>query len=132
MVFDWQDSHVPQFLELYRGSDCLWNPHSRYYSNKVRRGQACRRIAEEFNLPGLTEEDVRKKIRTIRTRYVSEVAKIRRSERSGAGVADVYKPRLFWFSEADAFLRPVLEAKQSTSNLEVSGQYISPILSFIL
>jgi len=48
-----------------------------------------------------------------------------KSEKSGAGLADVYVPRLFWFKKADEYLRGVSEAKNSILNL-VSYNY-SPI-----
>lgn len=74
----------------------------------------------DLNLPGLTVADIKAKIKTIRTRYVAELSKIRNSERSGASVDEVYEPRLFWFKDADVFLRNVCTPKPSSSNLKVS------------
>ena len=69
----------------------------------------------------LTVEDLKSKIKSIRSRYGAELGKIRRSETSGAGVHDVYKPRLFCFAQADPFLRTVTQPRDSSSNLPVSS-----------
>ena len=70
--------------------------------------------------PPLEESHIRAKINSTRTTYRQQLAKIKSSERSGAGVEDVYTPGLQWFKEADAFLRRVCEARSSSSNLDVS------------
>ena len=86
------------------------------------RERALRNMLDDLSLPGLTVPDLKAKIKTVRTRYIAELAKIRTSERSGAGYGDIYRPRLFWFNTADAFLRVVSTPRQSSSNLGVSDQ----------
>ena len=42
-------------------------------------------MVKQLNIPGLTQEDVKLKIKSIRSRYSSELAKVLKSEKSGAG-----------------------------------------------
>jgi hypothetical protein len=55
-----------------------------------------------------------------RTRYSLELAKIRKSEKSGAGSNGLYVPRLFWFKQADSFLRDVCTPKDNSPDMQVS------------
>jgi hypothetical protein len=64
-------------------------------------------MVKQLNNPGLTQEDVKLQIRSISSRYSSELAKVLKSEKSGAGRDDIYVPKLFWFKQADLFLRSV-------------------------
>ncbi|GFG31239.1 hypothetical protein Cfor_06767 [Coptotermes formosanus] len=57
-----------------------------------------------LSFPVLTVEDVKLKIKTIRTRYAAELAKLINSENSGAGLHDMYVPKLFCFKQAHSFL----------------------------
>ena len=60
---------------------------------------------QELNLNNLTVEGMKLKMKSIRTRYSTELVKVRKSEGSGAGTDDIYFTKLFWFAEADSFLR---------------------------
>jgi hypothetical protein len=72
-------------------------------------------MVKELNIPDLTQEDVKLKIKSIRSRYSSELAKVLKSEKSGAGRDDIYIPKLFWFKQADLFLRSVCTPRLSSS-----------------
>jgi hypothetical protein len=61
-------------------------------------------MVKELNIPDLTPEDVKLKIKPIHSRYSSELVKVLKSEKSGAGRDDIYIPKLFWFKQADLFL----------------------------
>jgi len=117
MVFKWRDDYIEPFLDQYRQHECLWNIISDNYKNRERREEAYESMRSALNLPGLSVDDIKTKIKTVRTNYKSELNKIINSEKSGAGLADVYIPRLFWFKKADEYLRGVSVAKNSISNL---------------
>ena len=53
---------------------------------------------QELNFPELTVEGIKLKITTIRTRYAAELAKVIKSEKSSAGLHDIFVPKLFWFT----------------------------------
>jgi len=74
------------FLEIYRNHEYLWNNKSENYHKTNIREKAYKTLHSELNLPHLSVNDIRAKIKTIPTRYSSELAKIRKSEKSGAEV----------------------------------------------
>jgi hypothetical protein len=78
-------------------------------------------MVKQLNIPDLTQEGVKLKIKSIHSRYSSELAKVLKSEKSGAGRDDVYGPKLFWFKQADLFLRSVCTPRLS-STTKVSKQ----------
>lgn len=117
MVFRWRDEHMDAFLDNYRKYECLWNITNDLYKNRVERENAYVQLCNDMQIPELTVADVKNKIKTIRTNYKNELTKILKSEKSGTGRSEIYIPRLFSFNKADAFLRGVCEARESTSNL---------------
>ena len=76
---------------------------------------------KQLNIPDLTQEYVKLKIKSIRSRNSSELAKVFKSEKSGADRDDVYVPKLFWFKNADLVLRSVCTPRLSSST-KVSKQ----------
>jgi hypothetical protein len=52
--------------------------------------KALKELVKQLNIPNLTQEDVKLKIKSIRSRYSSEQAKVLESEKSGAGRDDIY------------------------------------------
>lgn len=118
MSFLWHQTHMAPFLEAYRAHPCLWDAGCSGYGDRNLRDKALAQIVADMNVPDLTIGAVRAKIKSVRSQYGAELQRIKDSERSGTGVADVYKPRLFWFPQADAFLRPSLIPRASSSNLQ--------------
>jgi hypothetical protein len=117
MVFKWRDDHTQLVLDLLSNHECLWNVKSENYSNRNIRDKALEEMVKQLNIPDLTREDVKLKIKSIRSRYSSELAKILKSEKSGAGRDDIYAPKLFWFKQADLFLRSVCTPRLSSTKV---------------
>ncbi|RVE54811.1 hypothetical protein evm_000578 [Chilo suppressalis] len=65
-------------------------------------------------------EELKMKIKNIRTTYNREASKVAKSKKSGAGKDDIYRPQLIWFSVADRFLKPVIEGRNSKDNMKNS------------
>jgi len=107
MSFAWKDEHTETFLEMYRNHECLWNNMSENYHKTNIREKPYKTLHSELNLPQLSVNDISAKIKAVRTRYCSELAKIRKSENSGAGSNDLYVPRLFWFKHSPTFWKLV-------------------------
>ena len=84
-------------LDLLRNQECLWNVKSENYRNRNVRDKALEEMVKQLNTPDLTREDVKLKIKPIRSRNSSELAEVRKSGKSGAGRDDIYVPKLFWF-----------------------------------
>lgn len=117
MAFKWRDYHITKFLELYHAEDCLWNIKCENYKNITLRERSYEKIRVGMDIDSLTLTDIKNKIKSIRTTYKVELNKILKANKSGAGVEDLYKPKLFWFVQADEFLRGVSLPRNSQSNL---------------
>ncbi|VVC86502.1 unnamed protein product, partial [Leptidea sinapis] len=115
----WRDNDVIKFINNYKILENLWNPKHSEYKNKMKREKAYETLRDVMEIEHLTVHDVRNKIKGIRTSYSDELNKIRASRQpEGVGREDErgrgegYVPRLFWFSLADSFLRPVTEHRR--------------------
>lgn len=113
----WSDADMDKFLDIYQEQELLWNPKNELYRNNEARKSALANIIEYMNKPNLTENDLKTKIKNIRTTYKRELTKVLKARKSGAGVDDLYKPVLIWFKKADVFLRVITEARESKTNM---------------
>jgi hypothetical protein len=123
----WNSNEIAKFLEIYETYEILWNIRLYDYSNKNKRESAFQKLMKELRDDGfqdITLEILRKKIKTIKTVYRQELAKVQKSKRSGAGTEDLYKPKLSWYKKADSFLNNVTAMRPSSSTL------VSKIISF--
>jgi hypothetical protein len=82
----WNMEKSKLFVEEYLKHHCLWNTDSTKYRSKVEKTVAYQKLASDFEL---TIEEVKTKIRSLRTTYKQEQNKIISIEN--------YKPRLSWF-----------------------------------
>ncbi|KAJ8913067.1 hypothetical protein NQ315_006568 [Exocentrus adspersus] len=114
--FKWRDNHIIKFLELYQSEECIWNIRREDYKN-IMREKSYEKIRSGMEIESLTINDIKNKIKSIRTTYKVELNKILKANKSGAGTDDLYKPKLFWFAHADVFLGDVSVARESQSNL---------------
>ncbi|KAJ8968715.1 hypothetical protein NQ314_002170 [Rhamnusium bicolor] len=118
MGYKWREAETPLFLNLYKKYECLWNNKSKSYKNKTLRDDALRAFCCDLNIPGLTKHDIKLKIKTIRTRYMAELHKVTKSEKSAVGPDNIYVPNLFWYAQANSFLHEVSILKENISNLD--------------
>jgi hypothetical protein len=113
---------IPLFLEKLELFPALWDKsNDDYCNNNVKMSKYCDLMVElqRCNLEGVELEAVKRKIKLIRTTYLQELNKIKKSKSSGASAEQVYKPRLTWFSAADRILGNTVRNRTSLSNLEV-------------
>jgi hypothetical protein len=94
MVFKRKDDHTPLVLDFMKDRECLWNKKSEHSRNKTGRENALKEIVQELDFPNLTVEDLKLKIKTIRSRYAAELGKVIKSDKSGAGLHDIYVPKI--------------------------------------
>ncbi|XP_069363848.1 uncharacterized protein [Maniola hyperantus] len=92
------------FVSLYREHVCLWDITSEFYKHKGMRQSALQKICEGMQIEGFTVEDVKNKIKSMRSTYYLELDKIKKSSTSGAS-GDVYQPKIKWFAEFNSFIR---------------------------
>lgn len=95
IVFKWRDKYIELFLDQYRQQECLWNISSDSYKNRDTRDKAYESICSALNLSGLSVNNIKTKIKTICTNYKCELNKILKSQKSGAGLTDVFILQLF-------------------------------------
>ncbi|XP_066152782.1 uncharacterized protein [Euwallacea fornicatus] len=111
------DSETLKFLEYYRNEPSLWDPINEGYKKKEARTAAASRIAEALNLPNFTTAHVNNKFKNLRSSYAQELKKISGSAKSGASTGDVYVPKVVWFKQMDAFLKPHVKSRATLSKL---------------
>lgn len=102
-----------KLVQLYREHECLWNMRCQEYKNKQNRTSALQQIRTEIGIEGITIEEIKNKIKSIRNTYYLEVDKIEKSTRSGAG-GNVYIPRVTWFEELNSFIKNVAVRRRTT------------------
>lgn len=115
----WSGGEVINFLNIYRKYPCLWDITCPDYLKRDVKKKSFTELVQELEDSGMPvqEDGLRKKIKVIRDTYRNEVNKIKKSQKSGAGTEDIYKPKLVWFSTADSFWNAVISGRQSSSNL---------------
>ncbi|XP_050388583.1 uncharacterized protein LOC126807798 [Patella vulgata] len=112
-----------EFIETYKSLPALWKIKSDEYSNRDKKADAYKVLLHKYNeqFPGATLEDMKKKLNALRTNFRSELRKMERSAKSGAGTEDLYIPSL-WHFEALLFLRDQETTIPSRSSIIVQVQ----------
>lgn len=128
--FIWNQETTLLLIELYQNHSVLYLSSDPNYKNKVKRLEALQSISNEIIEKSafaasqcLSVEDIKQKIRILRTQYLKELSKIRDQENSGMGTNESYIPKL-WCFDYLAFLKDCNIVTQSVSNLEVSCFFI--------
>ncbi|CAL1291377.1 unnamed protein product [Larinioides sclopetarius] len=106
------DEQTWKFVGLLEEHECLWNNGIAQCRNRQLRDRAVAAIAKNMAIADFTTRDVKLKIKSLRSTYQSEVAKIQRSLRSGTAQEDVYVPTIRWFDLMDSFMKQ----EESTEN----------------
>ena len=114
-----------EFLDLYKDMPALWKIKSPEYSNRIIKNSCYEELVKklkEINNDA-NREMVVKKINTFRTTYRKELKKVRASEKSGAGVEDVYEPTL-WYFPVLSFLEDQEETVPSRSSMVICEEEV--------
>lgn len=113
--FDTVYFNIKEFLLEYEKLPCLWDKHHEHFKDRRERSKSEEILGEKLDIMDL--KTLRRKIRSVRGTYNTEIRKIKMSlETEG----DVYVPKLSWFPIADKFLRVTTEL---SPNIEVSEQW---------
>lgn len=92
--------NIAEFLTEYEKLPCLWDKMHKDFKDRKVRLNAEERLGEQLGIFNL--QALRKKIRSVRGTYNTEIRKIKQSLDSGS---ELYMPKLSWFPWADKFLR---------------------------
>lgn len=109
------DEKTLQLIELYEEESCLWNSELEDYKIREKRVASAERIANTLNIKNFEAKHVMIKFKNLRNSYCQELKKIANSINSQN--VKVYKPKVFWFSKMDSFLRPYLQPSRTTGFL---------------
>lgn len=112
------DDKTLQLIDLYHAEECLWNTNLDDYRNREKRARAADRIARRLDIQNFQSRHVMMKFKNLRNSYCQELKKIANSLNSGYGndALEVYKPKVFWFSKMDSFLRPHLQPSRGSAH----------------
>lgn len=73
----WNREQVKCLIEAVEARECLWNVKSPFYHNQTKRRAAISEISSELHMP---DEDIKKKIHTLRAQYSKERSKMKSSK----------------------------------------------------
>jgi hypothetical protein len=118
----WNDELTYKYVELYKEHECLWNMNSTLYKRKDARQSALEEIVGKMRLENFTTEDAKQKIKRLRATYQQESNKIDKSLSYGAGLEDVYKPSMKWFTLMTKVMKSGV-LKRGTASSQVSTSF---------
>lgn len=110
----WSEESTKKFVELYEQQEVLWNYKLPDYKNKDARRTAEVVLSESCNV---SVQEVKNKIRILRSTYAQERAKVTASKKSRTSPDEIYKPTLIWYSVADRFLSNIMGVRKAYTNL---------------
>ncbi|KAG5885394.1 hypothetical protein JTB14_002791 [Gonioctena quinquepunctata] len=118
----WTTDQAVRLIEPYETHPCLYNAKSKNYHNRNLKAKASTEICDGFKelFPDkpFTEALIKAKIHTLRSQFMSELNKIKKTEASGASPDDIYQPKL-WCYQSLQFLEDTCEiVSEGDSNLE--------------
>ncbi|XP_064082982.1 uncharacterized protein LOC135198998 [Macrobrachium nipponense] len=115
----WSREEIIQLIDLYRQHPCLWNVKSDMYKDRAERVAALTAIAAELRKTcvAITTGDIKRKIETLQNQHRREMQLVENSRKSGAGVDDIYIPRLWCFNDL-SFLNDGGIIRPSLSNID--------------
>ncbi|KNC28880.1 hypothetical protein FF38_02888 [Lucilia cuprina] len=106
------DIDIRQLIHHYKQYDCLWNFNSPDYKNKSSKQEAWSEIANYFQKD---VNEVKRKVKYLRTAYVAEKKKVEASRKSGSNTP--YKPSLFYYKDLN-FLEDVVVWRKFGNDME--------------
>jgi len=118
MANRWNEETTLKFVQLYRENENHWNMFIPEYRNRDTRSTSMQSIDSELNIPNFTMKDVPKKIKSLRSTYYLELAKVEKSKASCGGTSYVYKPLIPWFTDMSYIIKTAtVKGKETNSNL---------------
>ncbi|XP_017777091.1 PREDICTED: uncharacterized protein LOC108563048 [Nicrophorus vespilloides] len=103
----WSESDTVKLIKLYEKAECLWNPSNESYKNFDHKDLEIDSMVQAMEMPGLDENELKCKIKMIRSIYVLELHKIEARSRHHKEPKNVTS-NVKWFPIIDKFLRDVI------------------------
>ncbi|GFR87234.1 hypothetical protein ElyMa_004219300 [Elysia marginata] len=113
-----ENKFMLEVLKVYQTLPSLWKVKSEEYHNRQRKIEDYQVLLKKYKeyFPEATLEELKKKLNTLRTGFRTELRKINRSAKSGAGLDDLYESQA-WFMSAMMFLVDQETPAQSRTSL---------------
>ncbi|XP_077287424.1 uncharacterized protein LOC143912110 [Arctopsyche grandis] len=108
-----KSEEIINFIEDYRKLPLLWDYKHKNYVNKKRRNDALKVLGTKYNM---TTEDVKKKIKCLRSYYCKERTKTM-NKRSGAGTDETFQSTWFAYNNM-SFLSDITTTRDAKYNIE--------------
>ncbi|XP_017490787.1 PREDICTED: uncharacterized protein LOC108378981 [Rhagoletis zephyria] len=102
---DWRHTEILKLLDSYRQYECLWNTQSPDYKQQEMRKGSWIALSKEF---GKKVDDIKKKIKHLRTCYMAEKKKV--ESRTDSNGDPIYESHLYYYKQM-SFLDPVIIKK---------------------
>lgn len=124
MPVNWTDQAVNILLDGLQKQECLWNLRSPHYKDKGMKKTALVELFEtlksEISDFEADIEAVKSKIQSLRTSFREELRKVKKSQGTGSGVADIYIPKWKYFDSCK-FLECVVAVESTDTVTNVSN-----------
>ena len=132
-----------EFIQLYQTFPQLWEIKNEIYKDRSLRNVAFNELinkCKEIQPNAITECVQKRKKNCLRTAFRRELKKEKQSEKSGAGVEDIYIPSLYYFDELSfirnqeipAVGRSSLSMNDSSDDTNVNINSVSKMLDIVL
>lgn len=119
----WSKDFLLEFIELFRGQECLWKLTSKEYHNKNKREEAYKILVDKVKEidKQADKQQVLKKINNLRCAFRKEMKKVHNLY-SGMSADDVYKPKL-WYYDYLLFLTDQEAPMHAKSSLSTDSDH---------
>ncbi|XP_076034481.1 uncharacterized protein LOC143021091 isoform X2 [Oratosquilla oratoria] len=117
-TLEWTRSSTLYFIELLKQHPSIWNIKCKEYKMRDIKIASLETITTElssFMNCVVRDEDVKKKLHTLKSQLLREMSAMKASKKSGDGTEDIYFPKLWCFDEL-LFLAEGEVIRASTSN----------------
>ncbi|XP_068206994.1 uncharacterized protein [Palaemon carinicauda] len=117
---EWSRSITLRFIELLKDHPSVWNIKCKQFKNKKIKSASLETIKSGLSsLVNCTlhNDDLTKKLHTLKTQFHREMSAIKASQKSGTHTEDSYIPKLWCFKEL-SFMSENGESRATTSTLD--------------
>ncbi|KAG8312232.1 hypothetical protein J6590_026678 [Homalodisca vitripennis] len=118
----WSKEHTANFIEIYRGNECIWKVKSKNYHNNGKREAAYKKLLDYVHTfePSATKDTLLKKINNLRSTFRKEQKKVIRSLKAATGrrADNIYLPKWSHYSQLKFLLEKDKESLEESSCLD--------------
>ncbi|XP_037932320.1 uncharacterized protein LOC119667103 [Teleopsis dalmanni] len=121
MAVQWSRELTEKLIAIYQLHECLWEVNHPKYHDRVERDEAFNTMYEllRADIAGLTVEELKRKVLSVRSQFSKELRIINSSKRSVVGNEKVRTPKLWCFYLLD-FLRSSIKSAKTKSSVNES------------